>query len=145
MYGPPGRAYVYLVYGLHHCLNIVCGPDGVASAVLVRAVEPLAGIERMRANRGAAAGADARLGAGPARLCQALDIDRGLDGIDLLGDERLWLACPGDTWTVDARTIVSGPRVGVGYAGVPWADRPWRFGLAGHAALSRPFPAQAKR
>ncbi len=91
MFGPPGHAYVYLVYGMHHCLNVVCGPDGEASAVLIRAVEPDLGVELMRAGRGDRPGPDARLGAGPARLCQALAIDRRLDGIDLLTDERLRL------------------------------------------------------
>jgi DNA-3-methyladenine glycosylase len=135
MFGPPGRAYVYLVYGLHHCLNVVCGDDGVASAVLVRAVEPLAGVEIMRERRGQRSGADERLGAGPARTCQALAIDRALDGIDLLSDDRLWLA----RGTPVRPGVVCGPRVGVDYAGDEWGTRAWRFGIAGHAALSRPF------
>ena len=137
MFGPPGRAYVYLVYGMHHCLNVVCAPDGQASAVLIRAVEPLTGVERMRERRGPSGGADHRLGAGPARACQALDIDRRLDGIDLLADARLWLAAPSDG---AAPLIVSGPRIGVDYAGPEWSARPWRFGIAGHPSLSRPFP-----
>jgi DNA-3-methyladenine glycosylase len=141
MFGPAGHAYVYLVYGMHHCLNVVCGPDGEASAVLIRAVEPLAGIERMREGRGPTAGPDARLGAGPARLCQALDIDRRLDGIDLLEDHRLSLARPEGrqgSWPDEA--VVSGPRIGVAYAGAPWTDHAWRFGIPGHPSLSRPFP-----
>ena len=144
MFGPAGRAYVYLVYGLHHCLNVVCGADGEAAAVLVRAVQPIAGIERMRRARGAA-GSDARVAAGPARLCEALGIDRSLDGLDLLTDDRLRLAAPG---TGPARLepgeqVVVGPRVGISYAGPEWATRPWRFGIASHAALSRPFPTTA--
>jgi DNA-3-methyladenine glycosylase len=144
MFGPAGRAYVYLVYGLHHCLNVVCGADGEAAAVLVRAVQPIAGIERMRRARGAA-GSDARVAAGPARLCEALGIDRSLDGLDLLTDDRLRLAAPG---TGPARLepgeqVVVGPRVGISYAGPEWATRPWRFGIASHAALSRPFPTAA--
>jgi DNA-3-methyladenine glycosylase len=144
MFGPAGRAYVYLVYGLHHCLNVVCGADGEAAAVLVRAVQPIAGIERMRRAR-SAAGSDARLAAGPARLCEALGIDRSLDGLDLLTDDRLRLAGPG---TGPARLepgeqVVVGPRVGISYAGPEWATRPWRFGIASHAALSRPFPTAA--
>jgi DNA-3-methyladenine glycosylase len=143
MFGPPGHAYVYFVYGMHHCLNIVCGPVGQASAVLVRALEPVAGIERMRARRGAAGGPDARLLAGPARLCQALGIDRGADGRDLLGDGPLVLLAPIADDRAAARHwsagIVQGPRVGVAYAGPDWADRPWRFGLRGHPSLSRPF------
>jgi DNA-3-methyladenine glycosylase len=106
--------------------------------VLVRAVEPLAGIERMRERRGPSAGPDQRLGAGPARACQALDIDRRLDGVDLLGDERLWLAAPTDERSY---AIVTGTRIGVDYAGPEWAGCPWRFGIAGHPSLSRPFPS----
>lgn len=146
MFGPAGRAYVYLVYGMHHCLNVVCGPDGRAGAVLIRAAEPLLGIDGMRRRRGDPAGPDARLAAGPARLCQALAIDRGLDGADLLGDGRLRLVRPEITDGMEPRpdgAIVAGPRVGVAYAGEEWAARPWRFGLAGHPSLSRPFPGPA--
>jgi DNA-3-methyladenine glycosylase len=138
MFGPPGHAYVYLVYGLHHCLNVVCGSEGEAAAVLIRAVEPLAGIARMRERRGPAAGPDERLAAGPARTCQALAIGRDLDGLDLVSDERLWLACD-PAGPPSASAIVSGPRVGVDYAGPEWSARPWRFGLGTSPSLSRPF------
>jgi DNA-3-methyladenine glycosylase len=139
MFGPPGHAYVYLVYGMHHCLNVVCSPDGTASAVLIRAVEPVSGANAMRERRGSSGGPDVRLGAGPGRTCQALAVDRSLGGIDLLHDERLWLARDraGDDEPVE---VVSGPRIGVDYAGPDWSSRPWRFGIAGHLALSRPFP-----
>ncbi|CAN5607958.1 DNA-3-methyladenine glycosylase [soil metagenome] len=146
MFGPAGRAYVYLVYGMHHCLNVVCGPDGRAGAVLIRALEPLDGLDRMRHRRGLPSQPDLRLAAGPALLCQALDIDRGLDGVDLLHDDRLRLALP-DAAPADAAEqtthIVAGPRIGVAYAGAEWAARPWRFGFAGHPSLSRPFPTDA--
>jgi DNA-3-methyladenine glycosylase len=141
MFGPPGHAYVYLVYGMHHCLNVVCGPDGEAAAVLIRAVEPVEGVERMRAARrptGAAAGQDERLAAGPARACQALGIDRTLGGIDLITDERLWLARDDDGSGAPV-AVAAGPRIGVAYAGEEAAARPWRFGIAGHPSLSRPF------
>jgi DNA-3-methyladenine glycosylase len=140
MFGPPGHAYVYLVYGMHHCLNVVCGRDGDAAAVLVRAVEPIIGIDTMRIRRGVSGGPDGRLGAGPARTCQALDIDRAFSGIDLVTSTQLWLASDGAAPLTD-RDIVTGPRIGVDYAGPDWASRPWRFGVASSAALSRPFPA----
>lgn len=140
MFGPPGYAYVYLVYGMHHCLNVVCGDDGQAAAVLIRAVEPMQGQAVMRARRGGRAGADARLCAGPAKACQALDIDRSLSGIDLIGDERLWLAHDPEHAPLDDGDIVVGPRIGVDYAGPQDATRPWRFGIAGSPSLSRPFP-----
>jgi DNA-3-methyladenine glycosylase len=160
MFGPAGRAYVYLVYGMHHCLNVVCGPDGEAAAVLIRAVQPIEGIERMRmARRQAIAGGartegtgvggagqaepvgDARLAAGPARLCQALSIDGSLGGIDRLTDRRLRLVDPagGEARLGPHAQVVAGPRVGVAYAGAEWGMRPWRFGIAGHASLSHPF------
>lgn len=138
MFGPAGRAYVYLVYGMHHCLNVVCGPDGQASAVLIRALEPVVGLDRMRERRGRTAGPDARIAAGPARACQALDVDRSFTGTDLLQPGALWLAAPPQV--VAARRIVTGPRVGVAYAGPEGASRPWRFGLADSRSLSRPFP-----
>ncbi len=141
MFGPPGYAYVYLVYGLHHCLNVVCGPDGEAAAVLIRAAEPVAGTERMRACRGTSGGPDERLAAGPARTCQALEIDRGLGGLDLLDDRRLWLADrPADAAPIE---VVRGTRIGVDYAGPDWAARPWRFGILGSLALSKPFRGRA--
>ena len=142
MFGPPGYAYVYLVYGMHHCLNVVCGSDEDANAVLIRAIEPLVGVDLMRTRRGAAGGPDVRLGAGPARLCQALDIDRSLGGSDLLHGAQLWLAHDASPAEPPAR-IVSGPRIGVDHAGPEWASRRWRFGLADHPALSRPFPRHA--
>jgi DNA-3-methyladenine glycosylase len=139
MFGPPGHAYVYLVYGMHHCLNVVCATDGEASAVLIRAVEPVAGLATMRTRRGATNGPDVRLAAGPARTCQAFDIDRGLDGLDLIRDGWLWLAADPDGPLASSR-ILSGARVGVDYAGPEWAAKPWRFGVAGSTALSKPFP-----
>jgi DNA-3-methyladenine glycosylase len=144
MFGSAGLAYVYQVYGLHYCLNVVCGSEGEAAAVLIRAAEPIEGLERMRVARGILSDArDDRLCAGPALLCRSLDVDRSLDGLDLLRDRRLHLATDGSPRGAAATRghVVTGPRVGVAYAGSEWATRPWRFGLAGHAALSRPFAA----
>jgi DNA-3-methyladenine glycosylase len=167
MFGPPGHAYVYLVYGMHSCLNVVSETDGTAGAVLLRALEPLVGLELIRARRGETASGrradregtdaqppavphvfaegDVRLCAGPARLCQALDIDRSLDGHDLTLGHDLWLADPDPAVQERVRVagMVSGPRVGVGYAGPDWGTRPWRFGVRGHSSLSRPFPRGA--
>ncbi len=144
MFGPPGHAYVYLVYGIHWCLNVVADVDGIASAVLLRAIAPDAGLTLMRERRGRTAGPDARLAAGPARLCQALAVDRSLDGHDLTAGRDLWIADarPGVQAAPVANTIVAGPRIGVAYAGVDWAGRPWRFGIRDHPSLSRPFPAE---
>lgn len=139
MFGQAGHAYVYLVYGMHTCLNVVGDVPGRAGAVLLRAVEPRHGMELMRRRRGPAGtlGADARLAAGPARLCQAFGVTRQLDGSDLTAGERLWLAAPPSG--TSSPEILDGPRIGVAYAG-EWADRPWRFGVAGSPSLSRPFP-----
>lgn len=141
MYGPPGHAYVYLVYGIHHCLNAVTETDGRPGAVLVRAARPLAGAETMRARRAACgaappAGAEPRLAAGPGRLTCAFGIDRAHDGADLTGGPLRILAA--DTWPAEAPLrIAATPRVGVGYAGEPWASLPWRFVAAGDPGLSR--------
>ena len=140
MFGPPGRAYVYLVYGMHHCLNVVCGGDGQAAAVLIRAVEPVQGMATMCARRSGRGSTDGRLGAGPAKTCQALDIDRSFSGIDLLRDDRLWLAASPDGPVLRDEDILVGPRIGVDYAGPEHASRPWRFGVGGSPALSRSFP-----
>jgi DNA-3-methyladenine glycosylase len=137
MFGLPGTAYVYLVYGMHECLNVVAHEDGRAGAVLLRALEPLAGIEVMRRRRGRAEPA-LRLAAGPGRLCRALGVGREFSGSDLLGGEQLWLARPQGAWPVDDGAIASGPRVGVAYAGAEWAACPWRFWLRDHPSVSRP-------
>ncbi len=129
MFGPPGHLYVYLVYGLHHCLNVVCGPGAKPEAVLVRAVALTEGIEQARERRGAAVPLH-RLAAGPGNVGSAFGIDRGLNGADLLaGPVRILRGAP-----VDA--VVAAPRIGVGYAG-EWADRPLRLHLAHDPHVSR--------
>ena len=143
MFGPGGRAYVYLVYGMHWCLNIVAGPPAEAAAVLIRAAAPLGGVAEMAARSNLTMATVARAAAGPGRLTRALAIDGTLDGADLTRRGPLWLAPPqpGAAEQLAADGIVVGPRIGVAYAGSPWAERPWRFGWRGHRALSRPFPA----
>lgn len=145
MFGPPGHAYVYLVYGMHSCLNVVTEGDRRAGAVLIRALEPLAGVEVMRVRRGRGTDPDARLAAGPARLCQAFGIDRSLDGHDLTRGVSLWIAHPEPVDLHAARSpgIIAGPRIGIDHAGADWAARPWRFGIRDHPSLSRPFRAEA--
>jgi DNA-3-methyladenine glycosylase len=110
MFGPPGHAYVYFIYGFWHCLNIVTEAEGVPHAVLLRALEPVAGI------------ADKTWG--PGLLCRAMDIDKTLNGADLRGDV-LWLEKPADRTRPQPR-IARSARIGVDYAG-EWARRPWRF------------------
>ena len=127
MFGPPGYAYVYRSYGLHWCLNFVCEPEGSASAVLIRAIEPTLGLDRMRRRRRLT---DERLlCAGPGRLCEAL----GVTGTD----NGLPLDSP--PFEIFARTgkpeIAAGVRIGITKA----ADLPWRYGLAGSRYLSKPF------
>jgi DNA-3-methyladenine glycosylase len=159
MYGPPGTAYVYLVYGMHDCLNIVTEPEGSPAALLVRAVEPLEGLAAMRAGRArralerrrspagasghAGAGGrpppDARLGSGPGLVCAILDIDRSLTGRDLL-DPAAPIRLEARPTDEAAPRVVAGPRVGIGYAGEPWTSVPWRLSIAGNAAVSRALP-----
>ena len=163
MFGPPGVAYVYLVYGMHHCLNVVTEPEGTAAALLVRAVEPIAGEERMRSARlrwlatrpvqasGDATGATeaarrriealppTRLVSGPGLVCAAFSIDRSDDGRDLCdpaSELRLEFAAEDEPLSVGA-----GPRVGIDYAPEPWLSRPWRFFVKGSPALSVPAPS----
>jgi DNA-3-methyladenine glycosylase len=139
MFGPPGHAYVYLVYGMHECLNVVAESPGRAGAVLLRAGEPVLGAEVMRRRRGRPTDVEHRLAAGPARLCQALAVGRSLNDHDLTLGQRLWLTRPpGHTdHAVADEDVVAGPRVGVAYAG-EWASRPWRFSVRGSLAVSRP-------
>ncbi len=123
MYGPPGRAYVYFTYGMHWMLNCVTGPEGEPSAVLVRAIYPTEGLEQIAARR--AGRKPAQWADGPAKLCQALAIDGRLNGADLTNpSSELWIE-PGIA--VSAEKIITGPRVGIAYAGEPWVSMPWRY------------------
>lgn len=125
-----GHAYVYFVYGMHWCFNVVAERDGRPSACLVRAVEPLSGIDAMRAARGREKLSE--LGSGPAKLAQAFVIDRELDGEDLVSSERLFIRRGSSGKSC---RIASGPRVGVDYAG-EWARKPLRFWIEGHPHVS---------
>jgi DNA-3-methyladenine glycosylase len=161
MFGPPGVAYVYLVYGIHHCLNVVTEMDGRAAALLIRAVEPVEGVDAMReariewqrrrdASRRAAAETasdDAsgavlrlrsqpanRLASGPGLVCVAFSIDRSDDGMDLCdpaSDLRLEVAA-GDAPV----QVATGPRIGIDYAPEPWLSRPWRFYVPENRSVS---------
>jgi DNA-3-methyladenine glycosylase len=127
MFGPPGRAYVYRSYGIHWCLNLVCEEEGIANAVLLRALEPTSGLEQMRARRGLE---DERLlCAGPGRLCQALGVTREHDGLPL---DRPPFQLIGRDRPVE---VVIGPRIGITRA----AELPWRYAEAGSRFLSRPL------
>lgn len=119
MFGPPGHAYVFFVYGMHWHMNLVTTRKGAPHAVLLRAVEPLQGLELMAARRGVAEGR-VELTNGPGKLCRAFGIDRNAYGLDLTRGERLYL-CRGR-----ARKVARSPRIGIDYAGA-WAERPWRF------------------
>lgn len=118
MFGPPGHAYVYLIYGIHHCLNFVTEPAEHGSAVLIRAIEPISGIDGRTQ--------------GPGLLCRALGVDRSLDGVDLAG-EALWVAEPAVPLTVP---VVRSRRIGIDYAG-HWARRLLRFHIRGNPFVSK--------
>jgi len=136
MYLDGGHAYVFFVYGMHHCLNVVAREAGVPQAVLLRAGAAVEGVERMAALRGLRrAPRPGELAGGPGRLCRALAIDRSFDGADLRAGD-LWLG-PG-TPVADAEVVV-GPRVGIDYAGEA-AAWPLRFSVRGCREVSRPRP-----
>ena len=156
MFGPAGHAYVYLVYGMYDCLNVVTEPSGRAAALLIRAVEPLVGIESMRLDRilrttsrrrdltperasTAAARIERmpadRLASGPGLVAAAFGLDTSWTGVDLCDPSsslRLEIA-PADEATPE---IVASERVGIAYAGAPWATMPWRFAARGHRSVS---------
>jgi DNA-3-methyladenine glycosylase len=132
LFGPPGRAYVCLSYGIHSLLNAVSEPDGEAAAVLIRALEPTSGLEAMRERRGFRPDAD--LCSGPGRLTEALGVGLDANGADLCAPPFL-LAPREPGWDGE---IVAGPRVGIAKA----VERPWRFCLAGSPHVSRPRPRQ---
>jgi DNA-3-methyladenine glycosylase len=127
LFGPPGRAYVYLSYGIHSLLNFVAEPEGDAAAVLIRALEPTAGIEEMRERRGAA-----DLCSGPGKLTQALGVGLADNGADLARDPFVLLG-PEDG---ERPAVLTGPRIGITKA----VDRPWRFCAADSPYVSRPRP-----
>lgn len=128
MFGPPGRAYVYRSYGIHWCLNFVCREDGHGAGVLIRAIEPLHGLDRMVARRGMD---DVRmLCSGPGKVGQALGITHAMSGMRLDQAPFEVLAAQEDP------QLVVGPRIGISKA----AEVPWRFGMAGSRFVSRPFP-----
>ncbi len=128
MFGVPGLAYVYVSYGMHHCLNVVTEREGEAAAVLIRAVEPTVGVALMRQRRGASI-PDRDLCRGPGRLCQAFALTLADDGTDLLGS-NLWIAAtPGDPSDIP---IAATPRIGITRA----ADWPWRFVIPGNPYVS---------
>jgi len=129
MFGPPGLAYVYLIYGMYNCLNVVTEPEGYPAAVLIRALEPCIGQNLMRCRRPRAR-REEELTNGPGKLCQALGVERGMNGWDLC-KSALRLS-PGR----EAGEIGVGSRIGVGYAG-SWTDQPWRFYELGNRNLSR--------
>jgi DNA-3-methyladenine glycosylase len=172
MFGPPGHVYVYFTYGMHFCANLVCQPAGLAEAVLLRAGEVVAGTElaeRRRAGENGLANLAATgngsqpgngrpaarqrsngrtlrpvdLARGPARLCQALDIDRRLDGADVCEQGSPLGIGPADSAPAEPALISTGPRVGISQA----TDRPWRYWLAGdsHVSLYRPSKPREPR
>ncbi|MEZ5145017.1 MAG: DNA-3-methyladenine glycosylase [Acidimicrobiales bacterium] len=131
MFGPAGHLYVYFTYGMHWCANVVCGDPGEASAVLVRALAPLRGLEVMRQRR-AAARRDRDLCSGPAKLCQALGLDRSFDGVDLVARERGVTVLDDGVAPPDHPT--RSPRIGL-TAGV---EHEWRWFVPGDPNVSRP-------
>ena len=127
MFGPGGRAYVYMIYGMYHCLNVVTEPEGSPCAVLIRALEPLGDLP------GAVSG--------PGRLCRTLSVDRSLTGHDLSQSPLTLLNIP----SLPALSpIALSPRIGVGYAG-EWADKPLRFFIDGNPWVSGPKPPRKRR
>jgi DNA-3-methyladenine glycosylase len=158
MYAKPGTAYVYFTYGMHYCMNVSCAAQGVPQAVLLRALEPVEGLEAMGQLRARAPSSMARsipasdLCSGPAKLCKAMGIDRALDGHDLTLGKTLWIegaSAPdaGGTPLAKASGPASGlragervirtPRIGLGASAGQWAERPLRWVIAGSSFTSR--------
>ena len=144
LFGPPGRAYVYLSYGIHSLLNAVAESEGSAAAVLIRALEPTEGIELMRERRGNARAhadptrsKDIELCSGPGKLTEALGVGLGLNGAPL-DQPPFELSPPSGEWT--AAEVVTGPRIGITKA----AELPWRYCIKGSRFVSRPWPADGR-
>ena len=130
MFGPPGHAYVYMIYGFYFCLNVVTEPIGYPAAVLIRAVEPLESVDLMRELRNNPV-QETNIASGPGKLCMAMSIDRQLNGADLLGT-TIWI----EDRKLDPGPIRTSPRVGVDYAG-EYREKPWRFFVEGSPHVSR--------
>eukprot|EP00731_Ephydatia_muelleri_P029436 Em0020g1080a len=131
MFMAPGTAYVYSVYGMHHCFNV--SSDGDGAAVLVRALEPYEGMEEMAARRKGAKKKTRELCNGPAKLCEALGIDKSSDKLDLVTSATLWVERRGSS---EVQEVTVAKRVGVEYA-EEWADKPLRFYISGNACVSK--------
>jgi DNA-3-methyladenine glycosylase len=152
MYGPAGTAYVYFTYGMHHCVNVVCSRVGDPQAVLLRALEPVEGLEKLRELRAGAgpfrsrtgperprprtAIADINLCSGPGKLCRALAIDRSLNEASLMGDSPLFIESSPGRRIVDEQILIT-PRIGIGYAG-DWVARNLRWCIRGNPHVSGP-------
>jgi len=130
MYDCGGTAYVYFVYGMYHQFNVVTNVEDIPHAILVRAVEPVEGLDAMRRRRRGRS--EYELTSGPGRLCLALGIDRKLDKADLLGD-RVWIE---EGVSISPRQISRGPRIGIDYA-EEWIEKPWRFWVRDNPFVSR--------
>ena len=137
MYQVGGTAYVYFVYGMYNQFNVVTNVPDIPHAVLVRALEPVEGLDLMRLRRGD--GPDRVLANGPGKLCIALGIDRRFDRADLLSDQ-IWIEAPAAP--IPASAIASGPRIGIDYA-TGWVEKPWRFWVRGSPFVSRRGPRAA--
>jgi DNA-3-methyladenine glycosylase len=134
MFGPPGHLYVYFTYGMHHCMNAVAGRVGEGMAVLLRAAEPIDGVDVMRARRGRRSVRE--LCSGPAKLCQAFGVDRSFDGADLVRGHDVWIA---EGTPVPTARIVAGPRVGIRVG----TEHAWRFSVKDDPFVSRGRPTTA--
>jgi DNA-3-methyladenine glycosylase len=136
LFGPPGRAYIYLSYGIHSLLNAVAEPEGDAAAVLIRALRPTVGIEAMRRRRGRER--EEELCSGPGKLTEALGVDLSLNAADLLAPPFELSEPAGESAGLD---VVTGPRIGITKA----ADLPWRYSVRGSRFVSRPWPAVVRK
>lgn len=138
MYQVPGTSYVYFTYGMHHCVNVSAAAVDVPQAVLLRALEPTEGIERMTEHRGRVGEASRPHGlcSGPAKLCQALAIDRGLNAVDLVTSSQLWIE---QARRISDAQVERTPRIGIDYAGA-WVDKPLRW-----MVLGSPYASQSPR
>ena len=134
MFGRPGHLYVYFAYGMHHCMNTVTGKAGEGMAVLLRAAQPIEGVDVMRVRRGRESVRE--LCSGPAKLCQAFGVDRSFDGADLVRGRDLWIA---EGTPVPRGLVVAGPRVGIRVG----TEHAWRFSVANDPFVSRARPTTA--